>query len=144
MRSVRWPLAVLLFPAAALPALAQAVSSAALPPGLARPNAAEASQIIKYTGDTIKCETIVIDTRHRKWAFVAFDPGPRCPQTASGIALVEETMPRNVNTAGLAWTPIYRFASPTVQCPLRKVPAAVSRDFAICTGSSVGQLPGFA
>jgi hypothetical protein len=143
MGPLRWPVAVLLFAGAALPALAGAVSPPALPPGLDRPSAAEASQIIKYSGDASKCETVVIDTRHPKWAFVAFDPGPHCPQTSSGIALVEETMPRNVNTAGFAWTPIYKFRSPTVRCPLRKVPPTVSRDFEICTGSSVGHLPSF-
>jgi hypothetical protein len=141
MERLHWPVAVLLVASVALPALAQANSPPALPPGLARPGAAEAGQIIKYTGDTTRCETIVIDTRHPKWAFVAFDPGPDCPQASSGIAVVEETMPRNVNTVGLAWEPVYQFRSTTVRCPIRKVPRAVSRDFEICTGSSLGHLP---
>lgn len=144
MGSLRWPIAVPLFAGAVLAVAAHADSSAALPPGLAHPGAAEASQIIKYTGDTVECETVVIDKRHPKWAFVAYAPGPHCPQTSSGIALVKETMPRNVNTAGLAWEPIYTFHAPSVRCPLRKVPAAVGRDFGICTGSSAGHLPSFA
>ena len=143
MRLLPRSLAVLMLVAVALPALALAASPAALPAGLARPSAAEASQIIKYTGDTSNCETVVIDTRHPRWAFVAFDPSPQCPQSSSGIALVKQTRPRNVNTVGLAWEPIYRFGAPTVRCPLKKVPRAVSRDFKVCTGSSVGHIPSY-
>jgi hypothetical protein len=127
---------------AGLLSLLAAATAFALPPGTHRPGLTEASEIIKFSGDTTNCLNVVVDTRSPKWALVEWKGGRGCPASASfaGFTIVYESAPQNVNTVGVAWTQVLKSAHP--RCPLPKVPASVARTFQICVGSShTGHVP---
>jgi hypothetical protein len=127
---------------AGLLTLLAAATAFALPPGTHRPGLAEASEIIKFSGDTTNCLNVVVDTRSPKWALVEWKGGRGCPASASfaGFTIVYESAPQNLNTVGVAWTRVLKTAHP--RCPLPKVPASVARTFQICVGSShAGHVP---
>ena len=127
---------------AGLLTLLAAATAFALPAGTHRPGPAEASEIIKFSGDTTNCLNIVVDTRSQRWALVEWKGGRGCPAAASfaGFTIVYESAPQNVNTVGVAWTQVLKTAHP--RCPLPKVPAGVARTFQICAGSShTGHVP---
>src|ERR1700678_4318498 len=121
MRSIRRPLAILVLASGGLLALPVAGAQATLPRGLRTPGLGEASQIIKYSGATVHCETIVVDVHRPKWAFVTAKSAHGCPAPTApmSFAIVYESMPRNVSTVGVAWTPVYQSSSP--RCPLPEV-----------------------
>ena len=127
---------------AGLLSLLAAATAFALPPGTQRPGRIEASEIIKFSGDTTSCLDIVVDARSPRWALVEWKGGRDCPASASfaGFTIVYESAPQNVNTVGVAWTQVLKTAHP--RCPLPKVPASVARTFQICVGSShTGHVP---
>jgi len=127
---------------AGLLTLLAAATAIALPPGTHRPDPAEASEIIKFSGDTTNCLNVVVDTRRPQWALVEWKGGRACPASASfaGFAIVYESASQNLNTVGVAWTPVLKTGHP--RCPLPKVPASVARTFQICVGSShTGHVP---
>ncbi|HEX4109875.1 MAG TPA: hypothetical protein VHX88_17200 [Solirubrobacteraceae bacterium] len=97
-------------------ALLLAATAVALPPGTHRPGQAEASQIVKYTGDTTNCLNIVVDTRSPKWALVQWRGGQGCPTSASfaGFAIAYERAPQNEGTAGFAWSQVLETAHPSL------------------------------
>lgn len=114
----------------------------ALAPGLSTPGRAEASQIIKFTGDTLNCVAIAVDEHSRKWALIEYRRGAGCPLSArfAGLIVAHETAPQNADTVGIAWTAALKTAQP--RCPLSHVPVRVARAFEICTGSSgAGRIP---
>jgi hypothetical protein len=122
--------------------LLAAAAAFALPPGTHRPGVAEASEIIKFSGDTTNCLDVVVDTRRPKWALVEWKGGRGCPASASfeGFTIVYERAPQNLYTVGVAWSQVLKTADP--RCPLPKVPASVARAFQICMGSShTGHVP---
>jgi hypothetical protein len=127
---------------AGLLTLLAAATAFALPAGTHRPGPAEASEIIKFSGDTTNCLNIVVDTRSQRWALVEWKGGRGCPAAASfaGFTIVYESAPQNVNTVDVAWTQVLKTVHP--RCPLPKVPAGVARTFQICAGSShTGHVP---
>ena len=127
---------------AGLLTLLAAATAFVLPPGTHRPGPAEASEIIKFSGDTTNCLNVVVDTRSQRWALVEWKGGRGCPAAASfaGFTIVYESAPQNVNTVGVAWTQVLTSAHP--RCPLPRVPASVARTFQICVGSShTGHVP---
>jgi hypothetical protein len=121
---------------AGLLSILAAATAFALPPGTHRPGLAEASEIIKFSGDTTNCLNVIVDTQSSKWALVEWKGGRGCLASTSfaGFMLVYESAPQNVNTVGVAWTQVLKTAYP--RCPLQKVPASVARTFQICVGSS--------
>jgi len=121
-----------------------ASAAVALPGGLRFPSRTEASQIIKFTGYTLNCVKVVVDDRAPKWALIEYREGRGCQAAArfTGLIVAHETAPRNLNTAGLAWTQALRTAHP--MCPLPHVPKSVAKTLEICTvGSGPGRIPHF-
>jgi hypothetical protein len=142
--AVRARPAALLVVTIACASIAALLASAALalPPGLRTPGQAEASQIIKFTGETLNCVAIAVDEHSPKWAFIEFHQGSGCPASAHfpGLILAHDIAPQNANTVGRAWTAALKTAHP--RCPLSHVPARVALAFGICTGRSArGRVP---